>query len=86
MKDFYIELKAAAKWVASLVEDKRGSVSHKRILALWGMWILDRIYQNPEKYTDSSMIWPIIVFIATAATLTLPEWFSKLKNPTNEGN
>lgn len=83
MKTVYREIRLALRWFASLVEDKTGSFSHKRALALWAMWILDRTYRHPEKY-DQTLIWPLIVLIAAAAAITLPEWFSKLKNTKNE--
>lgn len=72
----------AIKWLASLVEDKVGSVSTKRILALWAMWVLQKAYQTPG--FESSLIWPLIVLIAALVGATLPEWFSKLKTSKDE--
>lgn len=82
---FFQSIKSIARWFASLIEDKAGSVSHKRLLALWAMWVLDRTYKHPEQY-DQTLIWPLIVLIAAAAAITLPEWFSNLKKGNNEAN
>ncbi len=82
---FFESLKAAIRWAASLIEDKAGSVSTKRLLALWAMWVLDRTYKHPELY-DQTLIWPLIVLISAAAAITLPEWFSNLKTKKDETN
>lgn len=65
------------RWLATLVEDKSGSVSTKRILALWAMWVLQEAYSTPGFKMEFA--WPLIVLIAALVGATLPEWFSKLK-------
>lgn len=79
---FFQTVKSVFSWLASLVEDKAGSVSTKRILALWAMWVLQNAYKTPG--FENSLIWPLIVLIATLVGATLPEWFSKLKSGSNE--
>jgi hypothetical protein len=79
MQKFFDLIVKAIFWCVTLIEDKKGSVSSKRFIALWAMWVLDRTYKSPEDY-DQTLIWPLIMLVAAAAAITLPEWFSKLSN------
>ena len=41
-------MKKFFKWVGTLIEDKSGSVSSKRVGFLWCLWMLNRAAQNPD--------------------------------------
>lgn len=82
MKKLCIEIKAFVQWVASVFEDKTGSVSSKRVGLFIILWIFDKNLTNG--IITHETIWPFIVLIAATMGLTLPEWFSKLKIKGNE--
>ena len=65
------------KWLATLVEDKAGSISSKRIGFFWCLWMLSRAVQQPD--VNEIVIWAVVGLAFGLAGLTLPEWFSKLK-------
>lgn len=73
---------ALLKWASTAVEDKAGSVSSKRLGFYFSLWMLKVMITSPD--ANSELVWPLIVLIAGLAGLTLPEWFSKLKNKQNE--
>lgn len=63
------------KWIGSAIEDKRGAISWKRILAIYGMKIFADYVQN------TSATWDKMALVASVPLLfmgmTIPEWFSK---------
>lgn len=77
MKAFFENIKALLKWMATAVEDKAGSVSSKRLGFYFSLWLLNVMITTPGANVE--LVWPLIVLIAALAGLTLPEWFSKLK-------
>ena len=74
-------MKNALKWVASLIEDQAGSVSSKRVGFLWCLWMLQRSISTPG--INEIVIWAIVGLAFGLAGLSIPEWFSNLKNKTN---
>ena len=66
------------KWIGSTLEDKRGSVSAKRIGFFWCLWMLNRAAVQPV--VNEIVIWAIVGLAFGLAGLTLPEWFSTIKN------
>jgi hypothetical protein len=69
------------KWIATLVEDKAGSISSKRIGFFWCLWMLSRAIEQPV--VNEIVIWAVVGLAFGLAGLTLPEWFSKLKPEKN---
>lgn len=65
-------------WLATLVEDKAGSISSKRIGFFWCLWMLSRAIEQPV--TNEIVIYAIVGLAFGLAGLTLPEWFSTIKN------
>ena len=68
------------KWIASLVEDKAGSISSKRVGFFWCLWILYRAVHQPQ--VNEIVIWAVVGLAFGLAGLTLPEWFSNIKSTT----
>lgn len=68
------------KWLGTLVEDKTGSISHKRIGFFYCLWMLDRCAKNP--HINEVIVWAIVGLAFGLAGLTIPEWFSDLKKKT----
>ena len=66
------------KWIATLVEDKAGSISSKRIGFFWCLWMLSRAVTQPD--INEIVIYAIVGLAFGLAGLTLPEWFSNIKN------
>jgi len=66
------------RWLASLVEDKRGAISHKRIGFFWCLWMLSRATKIPD--VNEIIIWAIVGLAFGLAGLTIPEWFSNINN------
>lgn len=64
-------------WIQTVIEDKAGAISSKRIALFWGMFILQRLstQQNPNEI----MIYTMAALVLGLAGLTIPEWFSSLK-------
>ena len=70
MKQFF-------KWIGTLVEDKSGAISSKRVGFFWCLWMLNRaIY---IKDINEVTIWAIVGLAFGLVGLSIPEWFSKLK-------
>ena len=70
------------RWVASVFEDKVGHTSHKIIGVFICLWILSRAVQNPV--ANEIAIYTIAALAFGFAGLTMPEWFSNLKNKKDE--
>jgi len=80
LEKIWLGIRKIIIWIASVFEDKTGSVSSKRVGLFIILWIFDKNLTNG--IITHETIWPFIVLIAATMGLTLPEWFSKLK--TNE--
>lgn len=64
-------------WVASVVEDKRGQVSSKRIGFFWCLWMLNRTVSQPQ--VNEIVVWGIVGLAFGLVGLTIPEWFADKK-------
>lgn len=65
-------------WLASTIEDKAGSISTKRIGFFWCLYMMHKAVNNPE--INDIVIYAIVVMALGLAGLTVPEWFSQIKN------
>lgn len=65
-------------WLASTIEDKAGSISTKRIGFLWCLYMLNKAVKQPE--VNDIVIYAIVVMALGLAGLTIPEWFSQIRN------
>lgn len=65
-------------WLASLVEDKRGAISAKRVGFFWCLFMLQRAIG--VKDINEVIIWAIVGLAFGLAGLTIPEWFSNINN------
>ncbi|WP_346856588.1 hypothetical protein [uncultured Draconibacterium sp.] len=65
------------KWISTLVEDKAGSISSKRVGFFWCLWMLSRAVNQPV--VNEVVIWGIVGLAFGLVGLTIPEWFSELK-------
>ena len=64
------------KWIGTLIEDKRGSVSSKRIGFFWCLWMLSRAIDMDV--VNEVVIWAIVGLAFGLVGLTIPEWFSNI--------
>ena len=64
-------------WIATLIEDKRGQISSKRIGFFVCLFMLNKAISQPT--VNETVIWAIVALAAGLAGLTIPEWFSKLQ-------
>lgn len=69
-------------WIATLVEDKQGSISSKRIGFFWCLWMLSRAIQLSS--VNEIAIYAVAGLAFGLAGLTLPEWFSDIKNKNKD--
>lgn len=69
-------------WLASAFEDQAGSISSKRLGFFWCLWMLSRAVTQPN--INEIVLYTIAGLAFGLAGLTIPEWFSNLKNKTNE--
>lgn len=69
-------MKAVIKWLASVIEDKAGTISSKRVGFFWCLWMLSRAIQVPA--VNEIVIWAIVGLAFGLVGLTIPEWFSTL--------
>lgn len=70
-------MKKVILWFASVVEDKRGSISSKRLGFFWCLWMLSRAVTQPN--INEIVLYTIAGLAFGLAGLTLPEWFSGIK-------
>lgn len=70
------------KWLGSAIEDKRGSISSKRIGFFIAIWYLKGLLETPA--VEIQLVWALISLIAGLAGIALAEWFTKLKQENNE--
>lgn len=80
--NFFKSIAKIFRWLGTALEDKAGSISSKRLIMFWGMYVLTKMSNNPT--ANEALIWPVIALILGAAGITIPEWFSKLKSNKNE--
>lgn len=71
-------------WIASVIEDKRGSISSKRIGFFYCLFMLNRAIKQPQ--INEIIIWGIVGLAFGLAGLTIPEWFSNIKKSNDEKN
>ncbi|WP_159522889.1 hypothetical protein [Sunxiuqinia indica] len=67
------------KWIATVVEDKAGSISSKRVGFFWCLWMLNRAAVNTQ--INEIVIYAIVGLAFGLVGLTVPEWFSNHKKP-----
>ena len=70
------------KWIASIIEDRAGAISSKRIGFFWCLWMLNRAAVQPQ--INEIVIWGIVGLAFGLAGLTIPEWFSNIKKSNDE--
>lgn len=67
------------KWVGTVIEDKSGVISSKRVGFFMCLFILNRASMQPM--VNEIVIWAIVALSFSLVGLTMPEWFSELKKP-----
>jgi len=78
MKKFFL-------WLATLIEDKQGSISSKRVGMFICLFILNKAINQP--ISNEIAIYTIAALAFAFAGLTIPEWFSDLsKNKIQQKN
>ncbi len=71
------------RWLGTLIEDKRGAISSKRVGMFICLFILSRAVVQPD--INEIVVWAIVALAFGFAGLTMPEWFSNIKNkPGND--
>jgi len=70
MKKFFI-------WLGTVIEDKAGVISSKRVGFFICLFILYHAVKNPV--ANEIAIYTVAALAFGLAGLTMPEWFSKLK-------
>ena len=65
------------KWIGTVIEDKNGSISSKRVGFFWCLLILGRAASQRD--INEIVIWGVVGLAFGLAGLTIPEWFSQLK-------
>ena len=71
MKKFFI-------WLASIIEDKQGAISSKRVGFFLSLGMLNTAIHEPN--INPVVIYGIVALAFGLAGLTIPEWFSTI-NP-----
>jgi hypothetical protein len=66
------------KWLASAVEDRAGSISSKRLGFYWCLLMLSKAITQPG--INEIVLYTIAGLAFGLAGLTIPEWFSQIKN------
>lgn len=69
------------RWLATMIEDKTGTISSKRIGFFWCLFMLQRVAANPT--ANEIVVYTVAGLAFGLAGLTIPEWFSSLKKDTN---
>lgn len=65
------------KWLATIIEDKSGQISSKRLGFFWCLWMLNRAVIMPG--VNEIVVWAVVGLSFGLAGLTIPEWFSNIK-------
>lgn len=66
------------KWLVSVIEDRGGKISHKRVGFFWCLWMLSRAVTQPN--INEIVLYTIAGLAFGLAGLTLPEWTGKLRS------
>jgi len=69
-------------WIATLIEDKAGHISSKRVGFFWCLWMLSRAVT--QQNVNEIVLYTIAGLAFGLAGLTMPEWFSDLKQKKQE--
>ena len=69
-------------WLASTIEDKKGSISSKRIGFFWCLWMLSKAVTQTN--INEIVLYTIAGLAFGLAGLTIPEWFNTMKSKQNE--
>jgi len=64
-------------WLSTVIEDKQGVISSKRVGFFICLFILYHAVKNPV--ANEIAIYTVAALSFGLAGLTMPEWFSKLK-------
>lgn len=72
------EMKRIFQWLASLIEDKQGSISSKRVGFFLTLGMLNTAINVPE--INPVVIYGIVALAFGLAGLTIPEWFSTINS------
>jgi len=70
-------MKTFFRWLATLVEDKAGAISSKRIGFFWCLFMLQRI--STSTTVNEIVVYTVAGLAFGLAGLTIPEWFSGIK-------
>lgn len=70
-------MKKLFTWLGTVVEDKSGSISSKRVGFFWCLFMLNRTVGMPA--VNEIVVWAIVGLAFGLVGLTIPEWFSNLK-------
>ena len=65
------------RWLATIIEDKTGIISSKRIGFFWCLFMLQRVAANPA--ANEIVVYTVAGLAFGLAGLTIPEWFSSIK-------
>jgi len=64
-------------WIQTIIEDKQGSISSKRIGFFWCLFMLQRI--SVQATVNEIVVYTVAGLAFGLAGLTIPEWFSKIE-------
>jgi len=64
------------KWIGTVIEDKAGDVSAKRVGFFICLAILYKAMGQPE--ANELVVWTVALLAFGCIGLTVPEWFSKI--------
>jgi len=64
-------------WIQTIIEDKQGSISSKRIGFFWCLFMLQRI--SVQSTVNEIVVYTVAGLAFGLAGLTIPEWFSKIE-------
>ena len=64
-------------WLKTLIEDKAGQISSKRVGFFWCLFLLGKSIAQPT--VNEVVVYAIAGLAFGLAGLTIPEWFSQLK-------
>ena len=65
------------KWVGSVIEDRKGNISSKRVGFFWCLWMLNRTVSQTE--VNEVVIWGIVGLAFGLVGLAIPERLATIK-------